>query len=303
MKPRTADMARGKWRGILLSLGIDQRHLTGKHGPCPMCEGTDRFRWDNQHGNGGYICNQCGAGNGFDLLMQVKGWDFATAAQKVDEIVGNVQREPMPKQMDQRTRADMLNRLWTSGQRISAGDPAFAYLSSRATLPKSLPSCLRFVAECPAPDGVKRPALLALVQGADGDAANIHRTFLGPDGKADMDNPRAMMPGSLPEGSAVRLFPVHGERLGIAEGIETAFAAAARFGIPVWSAINSTMLSKWTPPAGVKEVAVFGDCDAKFGGQAAAYALAHRLAGRMRLDVSVHIPGKVGRDWADCDVA
>lgn len=303
MKAKTADMARGKWRGILLGLGVDERVLTGKHCPCPMCGGVDRFRWDNKGGGGGFICNQCGAGNGFDLLMRLNGWDFAATAQRVDEIVGNVDREPAPKRIDENSRRDMLNRLWSNSVRITGGDPAFAYLSGRASLPKSLPATLRFARECPSPDGVKRPAVLALVQDPNGDAANIHRTFLGPDGKADMDNPRAMMPGSIPDGAAVRLFPVHGERLGIAEGIETAFAAAAKFGLPVWSAINSTMLAKWTPPSGVKEVAVFGDCDAKFGGQAAAYALAHRLAGRLGLDVKVHIPRQMGRDWADSDAA
>lgn len=303
MRRKTADAARGKWRGILLALGVDERHLTGKHVSCPMCGGSDRFRWDNQHGNGGFICNQCGAGNGFDLLIGVNGWDFATAARRVDEVVGNVDREPIKPPVDPKQRADMLNRLWSSAQKLQPGDPAFAYLTGRVSLPKSLPAGLRFHPQCPAPDGGKWPALLALVQGSDGSAANIHRTFLDPSGqgKANTSSPRAMMPGEVPPGSAVRLFPVHGERLGIAEGIETAFAAAARFNVPVWSAINATMLGKWEAPAGVKEVLVFGDNDPKFGGQAAAYALAHRLAGRHALNVRVLIPETVGRDWADKD--
>jgi putative DNA primase/helicase len=299
MKRRTADAARGKWRGILLALNIEDSFLTGKHGPCPICGGTDRFRWDNQNGNGGYICGQCGAGSGFSLLMAVQGWDFATAARRVDEVVGNVDAEPIHKEMKPLARAAMLNQLWTASRPIEAGDPACAYLTGRVQLPKSIPNCLRFAPECPSPDRLKRPALLALVQGADGEPANIHRTFLGPNGKAEMDNPRAMMPGQIPEGSAVRLFPVYGERLGIAEGIETAFAAAAKFGVPVWSAINASMLAKWQPPEGVREVLIFGDCDRKFGGQAAAFSLAHKLAGRLRLTAQVLIPPETGTDWAD----
>lgn len=301
MRRKTADAARGKWRGILLGLGINERFLTGKHGPCPMCGGSDRFRWDNQHGNGGYICNQCGAGNGFDLLIGVNGWDFATAARRVDEIVGNVDPEPVKRGMSKDQRAEMLNRLWASGTKIEQGDPAFAYLSGRVKLPKALPGTLRYVRACPAPDSVKWPALIALVQAPDGSAANIHRTFLDPAGrgKANISTPRAMMPGDIPAGSAVRLFPVHGERLGIAEGIETAFAAAARFNVPVWSAINATMLAKWEPPQGVSEVLIFGDNDPKFGGQAAAFALAHRLAGKFNLKVQIHIPEQPGLDWAD----
>jgi putative DNA primase/helicase len=299
MKPRTADMARGKWRGILSQLGVDRKYLENKHGPCPICEGTDRYRWDNNDGRGTFICNQCGAGNGFDLLMKLNGWDFPTTAKLVDEVVGNVEVEVAKAKIDERGRADMLNRLWAGSAKLEYGDPAFGYLGKRGVLPKAVPSTLRYCPTCPSPDGEKRQAMIALVQGLEGQAVNIHRTFLGPNGKADMADPRAMMPGTLPDGSAVRLSHLHGERLGIAEGIETALAASLKFNVPVWSAINATMLAKWTPPAGVTEVVIFGDNDPKFGGQAAAYALAARLAGRHRIAVQVMIPETTGTDWAD----
>lgn len=166
-------------------------------------------------------------------------------------------------------------------------------------LPPTMPSCLRFAERCPAPDGIHRPALLALVRDANGEPITIHRTFLGASGKADMENPRALMPGPLPNGSAIQLFALSGDTLGIAEGVETALAAADRFGIPVWSAINAALLAKWTPPPQVGEVWVFGDNDAKFGGQAAAFSLAHKLVARLRLRVQVHVPVETGRDWAD----
>ena len=298
MKPRTADMARGKWKGILKTLGVDAKFLANQHGPCPLCEGTDRYRFDDK-GRGSFICNQCGAGNGFDLLMKLNGWDFPTTAKRVDEVVGNVEAEVVQAKVNERSRADMLNRLWAGSRKLEYGDPAFGYLGKRGVLPKAVPSTLRYCPACPSPDGEKRQAMIALVQGLEGQAVNIHRTFLGPNGKADMADPRAMMPGTLPDGSAVRLSHLHGERLGIAEGIETALAAALKFNVPVWSAINATMLAKWTPPAGVTEVVIFGDNDPKFGGQAAAYALAARLAGRHRIAVQVMIPETTGTDWAD----
>ena len=299
----TNERARGKWRGILLALGVDQRFLTGKHGPCPFCEGRDRFRWDDFKGNGSFICSQCGAGSGFDLLMRIRGWDFRTAAKEVDGVVGGVAVEATKPSLDDRQRVDMLNRLWRSGAPLQVGDPAHSYLASRVVMPNVLPSCLRFVPNAPVPGGGNLPALVALVYGPDGEPANIHRTFLGPNGKADIPDPRAMMPGKHPEGSAVRLFPVHGEVLGIAEGIETAFAAAARFGVPVWAALNAGMLAKWNPPAGVNQVVVFGDCDASFTGQEAAFTLARRLTTRLRVKVEVRIPQKFGLDWADSDAA
>jgi putative DNA primase/helicase len=90
----------------------------------------------------------------------------------------------------------------------------------------------------------------------------------------------------------------HGATLGIAEGIETALSATALFGIPCWSAINANGLAKWSPPTGVEEVVIFGDNDPKFGGQAAAFSLAHRLACRGPA-IRVEIPPTVGDDWND----
>lgn len=302
---KTADRARGKWRGVLMALGVDQRYLTGKHGPCPFCEGRDRFRWDNDGGNGTFFCAQCGAGDGFEFLKRLKGWTFREAAHEVDGVLGHVREKDRPKpSFDPKQRVDMLNRLWTGAVKLDGADMASRYLSGRGVLPESLPSCLRFAERCPVPHGGGfSPAMLAIVTDATGTPANIHRTFLGPNGKADMENPRAMMPGEVPDGSAVRLSQVHGARLGIAEGIETALAASKRFSVPVWAALNATMLAKWVPPAGVEEVLIFGDCDPAFGGQSAAFALAHRLAARLRMKVDVRIPQAVGTDWADVNAA
>ncbi len=141
--------------------------------------------------------------------------------------------------------------------------------------------------------------MLARVSSPDGRSVTINRTFITPQGrKADMAEPRAAMPGQIPEGSAIRL-AMHGERLGIAEGIETALAATRRFNVPVWAAINATMLEKWEPPDGVKEVWIFGDNDPTFTGAAASYALAKRLVIRRKISVHVEIPPAVGSDWAD----
>lgn len=291
---KTLDAARGKWRGVLLQLGVERSFLSGRHGPCPLCGGEDRFRFDNKGGNGSYICNQCGAGTGMQLLQALNGWDFKTAANEVDKVLGNVQADAVRPELSDEKRRGILNDLWRSSVPIQ-GTLAAQYLSSRC----EWRACddLRFVERCRAPDGTFHPALIALVRGLDGHPVNIHRTFLGPNGKADIPEPRAMMPGPIPEGSAIRLFPA-GERLGIAEGAETAYAAAERFGVPVWSAINKTILAKWWPPEGVKHVTVFADNDRKYGGQWKGYELAHKLAVK-GIGVSVEIPPNAGTDWAD----
>ena len=86
--------------------------------------------------------------------------------------------------------------------------------------------------------------------------------------------------------------------MGIAEGIETAMSASALYSLPVWAAINSSMLEKWLPPENCDEVVIFGDNDAKFGGQKSAYILAHKLAIK-GFNTSVKIPDQAGFDWAD----
>lgn len=142
------------------------------------------------------------------------------------------------------------------------------------------------------------PAMVAMVSGPDGKPATLHRTYLTEDGhKAAVEVPRRLMPGTIPEGAAIRLFD-EGPVLGIAEGIETALAAASLFGVPTWAAVSSGMLARWIPPDTAREIVVFGDRDPKFGGQAAAYALAHRLALR-GLKVRVEIPARFGADWND----
>jgi putative DNA primase/helicase len=295
---KTTDAARNKWKGVLLQLEVDKKHLTGKHAPCPMCGGKDRFRFLNSDGNGTWICNQCGAGAGMDLLMQAKGWDFRTAAQAVDQVLGNVHNDapPKPPLADDKRRL-MLRELWKASVPVEPDCPVGWYLTNRVPGWANCPD-LRFAERAPIPGGAFGPAMLAMVRDCKtNNPVTIHRTFLTLDGrKADMANPRAIMPGDLPEAVSVHLAKA-GEVLGIAEGIETALAAQAKFGVPCHAAINAGFLAKWQPPEGVRRVIVFGDCDQTYTGQAAAYTLAHRLS--RKLQVEVRIPGQFGTDWAD----
>ena len=58
------------------------------------------------------------------------------------------------------------------------------------------------------------------------------------------------------------------------------------------------MLAAWQPPPEAKRIIAFGDNDANYAGQAAAYALARRLGSDERV-VEVQIPAEVGADWND----
>lgn len=300
---KTIEAAKGKWRGILLELGVPDAALKDRHGPCPMCGGTDRFRWDNQDGRGTYICNQCGAGDGMKLAEQYTGQDFRDVARRIDLMLGNVKPDDtQPKrEMSTEDRRRMLRELWGASRPVQKGDLVDTYLAARGLDEPAYHHTLRFAPAIRDGEGGTRPAMLAAVgvYGAER-FTSIHRTFLRPDGraKAEMAFPRKMTPGELPAGACVPLSDYTGGPLGIAEGIETAFAASAMYEMPVWSAISANLLRNWWPPEGCEEVVIFGDCDPKMGGQAAAFHLAHRLAVK-GIEVQVKIPEQLGTDWAD----
>lgn len=292
MRSEIAERANGRWRGILSSLGVGSHYLTGKHGPCPICgEGKDRFRWDNKEGKGTFYCTRCGAGDGFKLLMLLKGWDFPQAAREVQAIVGGVKVEPTrPRKSDAECRAAMRKR-WRSCGAVEVGGPVERYLVARTGL-AVFPPVIR--------SALDRPCMVALMQDPSGRATMVHQTFLTADGrKAQTDKPRLLMPGTIAKGSAVRLAE-HGDELGIAEGIETALSATVLFGIPCWSALNEVLLQQWQWPESVRKVHVFGDNDLNFVGHSAAYALARRIALTDRtMSVEVRIPQRAGWDWND----
>ncbi|HHJ40068.1 MAG TPA: hypothetical protein ENJ86_11535 [Methylothermaceae bacterium] len=83
--------AQGRWPEILARLGIDASHLKNRHGPCPGCGGQDRFRFDDLEGRGTWVCGGGGqeqAGDGFQLLEHVHGWNRAESFKAVAETLG-----------------------------------------------------------------------------------------------------------------------------------------------------------------------------------------------------------------------
>jgi putative DNA primase/helicase len=296
-KNRTADDAVGRWPGILCALGVDARYLRNRHGPCPVCAGTDRYRFDDKDGRGTWFCSHCGSGDGFALLHRFFGWTFGHAAREVDRVIGVVAAGPAPITRSDDSKIEALRAVWKSSKAISQGDPAWLYLNRRTGIRKA-PADLRFHPGLKHSDGGLHPAMVALMRYPDGRPVSIHRTYLTLEGnKAAVGDPKKFMQGMPLATASVRL----GEAarcMGIAEGIETALAASRRFGVPVCAATNAVLLESWVPPAGVSEVLIAGDNDASYTGQSAAFALAKRLV-REGYTVEVQIPGAVGKDWAD----
>ncbi len=86
--------ANGQWQSILSVMGHDLP--LNQHMACPACGGKDRFRFDNKDDNGTFICNQCGAGDGLDLVQLVLGVDVTEAAKEVAGIIGIDTRSDNP---------------------------------------------------------------------------------------------------------------------------------------------------------------------------------------------------------------
>lgn len=79
--------AAGRWPYVLAELSIDVPDSSRRHSPCPACGGKDRFRFDD-NGRGSFICNQCGAGDGLDLIKRVNNCDTTEAAQLAADVLG-----------------------------------------------------------------------------------------------------------------------------------------------------------------------------------------------------------------------
>jgi putative DNA primase/helicase len=291
---RDFDMAQceGRWFDILVSLGLPQKALRNQHGPCPMCGGKDRFRWDNKNGRGTYYCSGCGAGTGPDLAMKFLHIDYRQLVREIEPIIGKTKVRKAAKPLPEQERRRLLNELWDVGERVSKSGPVATYLRGR--LGVVIPSReLRAVLQ-----GDGNAIMVARVRDPSGLPVSLHRTFIDCDG---VKRDRKLMPGEIPPGSAVRLMQPC-EKLGIAEGIETAFAASILFQIPCWASLNTSLLKTWEPPADVKQVVVFGDNDRKLAGQAAAFEQARKCA-VLNKEVEVRIPDTPGDDWNDVFLA
>lgn len=294
------DLAQGRWRSILLALGMDERALSGKHGPCPLCGGKDRFRFDDKDGRGTYFCSGCGAGDGVQLAMELTGRSFRDMAPEIERIAGTVPATTTRSERSDEDKLNALRRVFKESRPIERGDEAARYLLGRGLALPDLPESIRTHPGLQYRDGGTVagtfPAMLATVTDATGRAVSIHRTYLQDGRKAPVSAPKKLMQGLPLAGAAIRLMPVS-RSLGIAEGIETALAASELFEVPAWSCISTAGVESFEPPQGVEHVIIFADHDPNFAGQAAAYRAAHRLALR-GLEVEVCIPPSVG-DWLD----
>jgi len=292
---------RGKWYEVLSTLGIPKEFLQKKNGPCPLCGGKDRYAWTNFNNDGVYICRHCGNGNGWTLLQKYNNWTFPQAAEAVEPLVGILKIEgnktDEPPAYDPRPA---LVKVAKASKKLTWDSEQMKYLRSRGF--------------DEIPEGIKQgdlqywqdgkcvgtfPTIVSLIQDFEGKGVSYHLTYTKDGKKADLKPARKIMkPIGTITGAAIRLHPDFEDRICIAEGIESAYAAHKDCGLPAFSALNAGNMAKFVPPNGVKVVFIYGDNDKNFVGQLAAYKLAERLVGE-GLEAYVFIPDKIGTDWAD----
>ncbi|RWA55733.1 DNA primase [Cupriavidus sp. UYMSc13B] len=160
------------------------------------------------------------------------------------------------------------------------------------------------------------PTIVAQFTLPDGRMATVHRTSLDPELPAKatvLTRHGEILPvkrndvSALPlAGGAVRLMqPRHGE-IGVAEGLENAYAAYMLFGVPAWNCLNRVLLRQFVVPQdlGIHTVHIFADFDridpktGKSPGMADALALQKRLRAE-GLKTVMHRPKVRGTDFCD----
>ncbi|WP_372784589.1 toprim domain-containing protein [Phenylobacterium sp.] len=143
--------------------------------------------------------------------------------------------------------------------------------------------------------GIRRPALIAAIQTADGELCGVEVTYLAPNGeRARMATPRKTV-GACPAGAAVRLDPC-GPRMLVGEGVFTTLSAGRRFRRPAWALLSVRNMVRWRPPLGVADVLVAGDRGAV--GEAATEALVGELK-RVGFGAFGRLPPAPFADWND----
>ncbi len=275
---------KGRWKPILMTMGVPEEILNGEHQPCPFCGGTDRFRFTDFEGEGFWWCNQCGNGTGFDLAAKILNKTFAEVCKEIEKILGNGVPDVTTWDSTVETaERNAVHRIWKDSVPIEKGDPVCCYLMNRGL--SNGTTTLRFhKGVFDGYSGKRIPSMIAPIDDATNEMIGIHVTHLGqvrgrweksPLVKAQKKQRKLVKTIS---GGSIRLFKMDVEHLGISEGIETALAVKEMQGVPCWSVMNATGMEKFQlPDPPPLRLTIFADNDLNFTGLRAAYILANRL--------------------------
>lgn len=222
----------------------------------------------------------------------------------------------IPEEPNER-KAEAIRRVWRQSKAVETSDPVHLYLTATRRLPLSaMPADLRYhpslslrTGELGKIDLGKHPAMVAAIRNLAGDLVQVHRTYLTNEGRklstahpdliADWDS-RKLMPSPYTgcwKGGAIRLGNPT-DTVVLAEGIETAIAAAHLSGFPAWACVTAGGLEVVELPESVRSVYIAVDNDPT--GKNKSSVLAARLLKTGRKVFIVQAPAaRKGADWAD----
>jgi hypothetical protein len=248
------------------------------------------------------------APDGFSLKSLASD-DPATCRAHVKHLLGKIAADgPLaieyPAEADDEIAAQMRHdasiKVWNEAV-PAQGTLVEAYLTARGcklTEAAFTADVLRFHPLCPF--GADRvPAMVALMTDViSGERRGIHRTAVKDDGSGKRTMPDGMPVKMMlgPAKGAVVMLQPRGPRLGIAEGVETAFSAQEIFKIPVWAAMSAQGIKAFPIIHGLKQLTIFADHDKP--GLEAAYKCGRRYAAA-GIEAAVRYPSKKGADWND----
>jgi putative DNA primase/helicase len=225
-------------------------------------------------GDNGKVLVRCHAGceqHRVIAALRARGL-WSDAGQRGGKTIGSQSGATNQPDRGNETCTQAALRLW--GATVAApGTLVETYLAAR-NIVIPVPAALRFHAAMKHPGGQRWPAMVALVtRGADGASIAVHRTFLARDGRSKAPvEPTKMMLGPC-RGGVVPLGQA-GDRLMIAEGIETALSAMQATAQPAWAALSTSGLRCLDLAIAVRDVIVLADGDEP--GEAAAQDCARR---------------------------
>ncbi|MDV2013572.1 DUF927 domain-containing protein [Citrobacter freundii] len=274
--------AAGSWESLLPQCGVTVPPK-GRHGPCAICGGSDRFHYIDDHGGGEWHCRQCDEpnhGDGLDLIARSQGITITAAAQKVSSVLGVDTRAPEPKPAREKPQTDIAGKVAALAAKASPGQSA--YLASKGL-------------QCPflmLSDG----ALLLVLK--NGTGATTGAQVIKPDGS------KRLVAGTVKKGSFCVVNSGEApETVIIAEGLATALSVQQfRPDATIIAAIDAGNL---LPVAQVMrqrypnaQIIIAADNDIKPGepntGKAAAEKAAKAVTGRVALPQS-----EEKADWND----